>query len=60
MADGPADPERLLEDEGCYVALTNASLSAQSIMDRVRSPSAGAIVLFAGERLLFAIVSLAQ
>lgn len=33
---------------GCYVALTGASLNAQKAMDRVRSPQAGAIVVFAG------------
>ena len=38
-----------LQDEGTYVALTHDHLNAQSIMDRVRSPQAGAIVLFAGE-----------
>ena len=38
-----------LQDEGSYVALTHDHLNAQSIMDRVRSPQAGAIVLFAGE-----------
>ncbi|UPK91006.1 hypothetical protein LCI18_001941 [Fusarium solani-melongenae] len=37
-----------LSDEGCHVALTHDHLNAQAIMDRVRSPSAGAIVLFAG------------
>ncbi|RBR16781.1 uncharacterized protein FIESC28_06816 [Fusarium coffeatum] len=35
-------------DQDCYVALTHDHLNAQAIMDRVRSPSAGAIVLFAG------------
>ncbi|KAI1069726.1 hypothetical protein LB507_008366 [Fusarium sp. FIESC RH6] len=35
-------------DQDCYVALTHDHLDAQAIMDRVRSPSAGAIVLFAG------------
>ncbi|KAI0388572.1 Molybdopterin biosynthesis MoaE [Xylariaceae sp. FL0594] len=35
-------------EDNCYVALTHASLNAQEIMDRVRSPRAGAIVLFAG------------
>ncbi|GAW23306.1 hypothetical protein EKO27_g7904 [Xylaria grammica] len=34
--------------EGCYVALTHGHLHAQDIIDRVRSPQAGAIVLFAG------------
>ncbi|KAK0628568.1 Molybdopterin biosynthesis MoaE [Bombardia bombarda] len=38
----------LLEDDGCYVALTHDLLDAGSIMDKVRSPAAGAIVLFAG------------
>ncbi|KAJ2902219.1 hypothetical protein MKZ38_000821 [Zalerion maritima] len=33
---------------GCHVALTRDHLSAQSAMDKVRSPEAGAIVLFAG------------
>ncbi|KAK4232237.1 Molybdopterin synthase catalytic subunit [Podospora fimiseda] len=37
-----------LSEEGIYVALTSDHLNAQSIIDRVRSPSAGAIVLFAG------------
>lgn len=38
-----------LQEDGSYVALTHNLLNAQSIMDRVRSPQAGAIVLFAGE-----------
>ena len=37
-----------LKDEGCYVALTNDLLNIQEVMDRVRSPAAGAIVVFAG------------
>ncbi|KAI1246111.1 hypothetical protein MGN70_013008 [Eutypa lata] len=37
-----------LQEDGSYVALTHNLLNAQSIMDRVRSPQAGAIVLFAG------------
>ncbi|KAL3420235.1 Molybdopterin synthase catalytic subunit [Phlyctema vagabunda] len=36
------------EEDGCFVALTHDHLDAQSTMDRVRSPKAGAIVLFAG------------
>jgi hypothetical protein len=32
----------------CYVALTNHHLDVLDIMNRVRSPKAGAIVLFAG------------
>lgn len=38
-----------LSEETCHVALTRAHLNVQEIMDRVRSPAAGAIVLFAGE-----------
>ncbi|KAK1758617.1 Molybdopterin synthase catalytic subunit [Echria macrotheca] len=37
-----------LTEEGCYVALTDSPLSIIPIIDRVRSPKAGAIVLFAG------------
>ncbi|KEY65724.1 hypothetical protein S7711_05554 [Stachybotrys chartarum IBT 7711] len=37
-----------LSEDRCYVALTHSHLNAQDIMDRVRSPAAGAIVLFAG------------
>ncbi|KAK4168648.1 Molybdopterin biosynthesis MoaE [Cladorrhinum sp. PSN259] len=37
-----------LTEEGIYVALTSDHLNYQSIIDRVRSPSAGAIVIFAG------------
>ncbi|KAG7291794.1 Molybdopterin synthase catalytic subunit [Staphylotrichum longicolle] len=37
-----------LTQDGCYVALTDGPLNLQSITDRVRSPQAGAIVLFAG------------
>ncbi|EQK98946.1 Molybdenum cofactor synthesis protein 2B [Ophiocordyceps sinensis CO18] len=38
-----------LSSEGCHVALTAEPLNVQRTMDRVRSPEAGAIVLFAGE-----------
>ncbi|KAK0387905.1 hypothetical protein NLU13_4150 [Sarocladium strictum] len=37
-----------MADEGCFVALTHDHLNAQEVMNRVRSPAAGAIVLFAG------------
>lgn len=47
MADTSEDVWELSEDN-CYVALTNDHLNAQQIMDKVRSPAAGAIVLFAG------------
>ncbi|KAK4157017.1 Molybdopterin synthase catalytic subunit [Chaetomidium leptoderma] len=45
---GPNPEGSSLSQEGCYVALTDAPLNLQSITDRVRSPQAGAIVLFAG------------
>lgn len=38
-----------IQEEGGYAALTNDLLNAQAIMNRVRSPQAGAIVLFAGK-----------
>lgn len=38
-----------LHEDGCYVALSHDYLDAKSMMDRVRSPKAGAIVLFAGK-----------
>jgi len=41
--------EGQLSEEGCFVALTSSLLNVQEVMDRVRSPEAGAIVLFAGE-----------
>lgn len=37
-----------LSEDNCYVALTHEVLDSKAIMDRVRSPKAGAIVLFAG------------
>ena len=42
-----------VSEGSCYVALTHEVLDAKAIMDRVRSPKAGAIVLFAGTSLLF-------
>jgi molybdopterin synthase catalytic subunit len=36
------------EEDGVYVALTHDTLNAVAIMDKVRSPKAGAVVLFAG------------
>ncbi|KAM0356163.1 hypothetical protein ACHAPU_000558 [Fusarium lateritium] len=46
----PDKPQEVweLSEQDCYVALTHNHLNAQAMMDRVRSPSAGAIVLFAG------------
>ncbi|KAL2269645.1 hypothetical protein VTJ83DRAFT_1829 [Remersonia thermophila] len=40
-------PESLSQDN-CWVGLTSSPLEIQSVIDRVRSPQAGAIVLFAG------------
>jgi molybdopterin synthase catalytic subunit len=37
-----------LSEDNCHVALTNNHLNVQQVMDKVRSPAAGAIVLFAG------------
>ncbi|KAI0124709.1 Molybdopterin biosynthesis MoaE [Xylariales sp. AK1849] len=43
------DPQATeLQEDNCYVALTSDLLNVQNVMDRVRSPQAGAIVLFAG------------
>ena len=36
------------EEEGIFVGLTNDVLDPAAIMNKVRSPKAGAIVLFAG------------
>ncbi|KAK3392965.1 Molybdopterin biosynthesis MoaE [Podospora didyma] len=40
--------EESLQEPGCFVALTHSPLDIPSLMDRVRSPEAGAIVIFAG------------
>jgi molybdopterin synthase catalytic subunit len=37
-----------LTDDGCYIALTHEHLDYKDVVDRVRSPKAGAIVIFAG------------
>ncbi|KAG5922905.1 hypothetical protein E4U42_005160 [Claviceps africana] len=47
MASWQQDAWELSHDT-CHVALTTDHLSPQAVMDRVRSPGAGAIVLFAG------------
>jgi molybdopterin synthase catalytic subunit len=39
---------KVLQEDECFVALTHDLLDAKAMMDRVRSPKAGAIVLFAG------------
>jgi len=42
------DGEKSLSESDIYVSLTYDELNAKSIMDRVKSPKAGAVVLFAG------------
>jgi molybdopterin synthase catalytic subunit len=37
-----------LQEEECYVALTHEPLDIKKTTDQVRSPKAGAIVVFAG------------
>ncbi|KAI1758767.1 Molybdopterin biosynthesis MoaE [Hypoxylon sp. FL1150] len=37
-----------IRDAGCYVGLTHDLLNLNSVVDEVRSPQAGAIVMFAG------------
>lgn len=48
MAQEPAADQYSLTGDGCYVALTEGPLDVATIMQRVRSPKAGANVLFAG------------
>lgn len=38
-----------LQEDTCYVAVAHDDIDAKAAMDRVRSPKAGAIVLFAGD-----------
>ena len=37
-----------VKEDGVYVSLTNDPLNITQLIDRVRSPDAGAITLFAG------------
>ncbi|CAK7202511.1 hypothetical protein SEUCBS139899_005234 [Sporothrix eucalyptigena] len=48
MAQEPATEQDSLTADGCYVALTEAPLDVAALLNRVRSPKAGANVLFAG------------
>lgn len=48
---GDSQP-KYLSDENIHVELTEDPLDVLSIMDRVRSPKAGAIVFFAGAKLV--------
>jgi molybdopterin synthase catalytic subunit len=41
-----------VHEGNCHVALTTDHLDVKTIMDLVRDPGAGAIVLFAGEMTL--------
>lgn len=38
-----------LSEQDCHVSLTHNHLNYQTVVDSVRSPSAGAIVVFAGK-----------
>lgn len=48
MQDADSTTQQV-EGDGTFVAITHDELDAKSVMDRVRSPKCGAIVLFAGE-----------
>lgn len=39
-----------LNEQDCWVGLTHSHLDVQTVMDKVRNPQAGAIVLFAGKQ----------
>ena len=41
--------EQALEEQNVYVSLTYDELNAKTTMDRVKSPKAGAVVLFSGK-----------
>ena len=47
------DGEKSLSEQGVYVSLTYDELNAKSMVDRVKSPKAGAVVLFAGMTVLY-------
>jgi hypothetical protein len=47
------DGEKSLSEQDVFVSLTYDELNAKSMMDRVKSPKAGAVVLFAGMALLY-------
>ena len=48
---GKPDQDQCIKENGVSVALTNGLLDALAVMNEVRSPKAGAIVLFAGQYL---------
>ena len=41
--------DQCIKEDGISVALTHGLLDARAVMNEVRSPKAGAIVLFAGQ-----------
>lgn len=41
-----------IKNAGCYVGLTHDLLNLNDVVNRVRSPQAGAIVMFAGQLVL--------
>lgn len=47
------DGEKSLSEQDVYVSLTYDELNAKHMMDRVKSPKAGAVVLFAGMATLY-------
>lgn len=49
-----------LKEDACYVALTHDYLNVNSVMDRVRSPQAGAIVMFAGQSVTLHRLTISQ
>lgn len=59
MQSETAHPQGL-EDNGVSVSLTYGPLDVSSVVASVRSPRAGAIVLFAGELLYHFCMTLAK
>lgn len=45
-----SEESQYLEEDDIHVELTYAHLDVIAVMNRVRSPKAGAIVIFAGNR----------
>ena len=48
MVIGVDHDSSIMTEDNVYVSLTNESIQPMKLMDMVRSPEAGAIVLFAG------------
>lgn len=49
------DGEKSLSEQDIYVSLTYDELDAKAMMDRVKSPKAGAVVLFSGRSAYLSI-----